>query len=271
MMNQMKHLIIAAIAVSVIVPGIVCAGGELPPGIQDVRDLKSEFDTHRSNFRKLESQVNEQGDLLASISSEPIEDLFQSLLRRSSLNKALNTAVQDIEELKVIVNSDKASGEWSVYDWFVTPLLGCLGGLSAMFLTKIPKVNRFFFPSHNPPCHRSTNSSSQPSEPVESEVNPRHATQKRTDENDESPKEIRIVKETEKEKGTRSILALCNPDPDVDWSPRTKRAAIRDINEGEIQYFAQGPLGNEAEIKVYLRTKSDGRGGNNLRDLPDPT
>ena len=88
----------------------------------------------------------------------------------------------------------------------------------------------------------------------------------------------RIVTHTAKERISPGIKPTVKElhNPDSDWSPRTVAEAISDIDSG-IQYFARGPMGNEAEIEVrqrggkrYLRTKPDEHGGNNLTELPDP-
>ena len=60
------------------------------------------------------------------------------------------------------------------------------------------------------------------------------------------------------------------------WSPRAKKDAIHDIENGVHQYYARDAKGNEAEIHVvndpdgkYLRTNPDGKGKNNLDSLPE--
>ena len=70
------------------------------------------------------------------------------------------------------------------------------------------------------------------------------------------------------------ITRLCNPGEQ--WSPRSKAAAIRDIDDKVHSYFAVGPAGNRTPIHVvngptgkYLRTNWDGTERNNLDDLPD--
>ena len=72
------------------------------------------------------------------------------------------------------------------------------------------------------------------------------------------------------------ITKLCNPG--VNWSPRKKADAIRDIDNKDHRYFVRwsGGLGLETDIHVvngpsgkYLRTDRDSTSKNNLDDLPD--
>lgn len=70
------------------------------------------------------------------------------------------------------------------------------------------------------------------------------------------------------------ITKLCNAGQG--WSPRYKADAIRDIDNGDHQYFVSWTDGQVTEIKVvngasgkYLRTQRDGSTNNNLDDLPD--
>lgn len=69
------------------------------------------------------------------------------------------------------------------------------------------------------------------------------------------------------------ILALCNPSEW--WSPRSKAAAIQDIESGRHAYYVQWTDGRTA-IRVvdgptgkYLRTDRDSTPRNNLDDLPN--
>lgn len=69
------------------------------------------------------------------------------------------------------------------------------------------------------------------------------------------------------------ILALCNPAEY--WSPRQKANAIRDIESGVNSYYTESG-GKIAQVYVkdgprgkYLTTSADGRGANNLDNLPD--
>ncbi|NDV63356.1 DUF3892 domain-containing protein [Puniceicoccales bacterium CK1056] len=56
------------------------------------------------------------------------------------------------------------------------------------------------------------------------------------------------------------------------WSPRSKGNVIADINGNVHSYFVKVGLA-EVDIHVvdnrYLRTDPDGKGNNNLDDLPD--
>ncbi len=69
------------------------------------------------------------------------------------------------------------------------------------------------------------------------------------------------------------IKALCKPGES--WSPRAKADAIRDIKSGSHTYYVS-VNGSRVDVHVvkgasgeYLRTDADGRGHNNLDDLPD--
>jgi hypothetical protein len=60
------------------------------------------------------------------------------------------------------------------------------------------------------------------------------------------------------------------------WSPRSKQAAIQDIESSTNFYFVRWQDGKETEIRVvnggsgkYLRTDRDHTERNNLDDLPD--
>lgn len=82
----------------------------------------------------------------------------------------------------------------------------------------------------------------------------------------------RAVRQTSKGKD-RDILALC--DQGTNWSPRLKKDAIRDIENGLHQYYVPWIEGR-TEIHVvnaangkYLRTDRDDTPRNNLNDLPD--
>lgn len=69
------------------------------------------------------------------------------------------------------------------------------------------------------------------------------------------------------------ITKLCNP---VErWSPRDKDDAIRDIETHNHTYFVE-VRGHRVDVHVvkingnkHLRTDADGRGKNNLEELPD--
>jgi hypothetical protein len=68
------------------------------------------------------------------------------------------------------------------------------------------------------------------------------------------------------------ITKLCNSN--ADWSPRSKRHAISDIENGTHTYYVRDSKGR-SDIQVvkgktgkYLRTDPDGRAGNNLDSLP---
>lgn len=72
----------------------------------------------------------------------------------------------------------------------------------------------------------------------------------------------------------RDITALCHPG--MEWSPRGKADAIRDIENDLHEYFVRDNYGNESDIHVvngptgkYLRTDHDSSGRNNLDNLPD--
>jgi hypothetical protein len=72
------------------------------------------------------------------------------------------------------------------------------------------------------------------------------------------------------------ITKLCHSG--AAWSPRSKRDAISDIDDGTHSYFVAGPGGAETKIVVigakgttgrYLRTDPDSTTRNNLSNLPD--
>ena len=82
----------------------------------------------------------------------------------------------------------------------------------------------------------------------------------------------RYVKKTGKDKDG-DITKLCNSD--AHWSPRQKADAIRDIDDGDHEYWVSWPE-KETRIRVvngstgkYLRTDRDETSKNNLDDLPD--
>lgn len=82
----------------------------------------------------------------------------------------------------------------------------------------------------------------------------------------------RRVTKTGKDKDG-DITKLCNPN--AAWSPRWKRGAISDIENGTHTYYVQDSKGR-SDIQVvngptgkYLRTDPDGRAENNLDSLPD--
>lgn len=69
------------------------------------------------------------------------------------------------------------------------------------------------------------------------------------------------------------ITSLCKPGEA--WSPRSKRDAISDIENGTHSYYVSWPE-KTTEIRVvngatgkYLRTDRDNTSRNNLDDLPD--
>ena len=85
----------------------------------------------------------------------------------------------------------------------------------------------------------------------------------------------REVKATGKDK-QGDITKLCHSG--AAWSPRAKRDAIGDIDDGTHTYFVAGPRGAETKIVVvgdkgttgrYLRTDPDSTTENNLSNLPD--
>ncbi len=68
------------------------------------------------------------------------------------------------------------------------------------------------------------------------------------------------------------IVALCSPG--ASWSPRSKAAAIQDIESGNYRYYVKW-TDKTTEVKVvgsganrYLRTDRDTTARNNLADLP---
>jgi hypothetical protein len=69
------------------------------------------------------------------------------------------------------------------------------------------------------------------------------------------------------------ITELCNPGEA--WSPRKKADAIHDIDSRIHTYYVQDAQGRSGIEVVdgptgkYLRTRADGRAGNNLDELPD--
>jgi hypothetical protein len=82
----------------------------------------------------------------------------------------------------------------------------------------------------------------------------------------------RQVKQTGKD-ADGDITKLCNEGQS--WSPRSKRDAIRDIEDEENTYYVEDKEGR-SDIQVvngptgkYLRTDPDGRAENNLDTLPD--
>lgn len=69
------------------------------------------------------------------------------------------------------------------------------------------------------------------------------------------------------------ITKLCNPGQW--WSPRAKDDAVKDIVSGRYSYFVD-VRGERVAIHVvtvggkkHLRTDPDGKGKNNLEELPD--
>lgn len=82
----------------------------------------------------------------------------------------------------------------------------------------------------------------------------------------------RPVRKTGKDKDG-DITSLCNTGSD--WSPRSKKDAIYDIENKVHTYYVPWTSGR-TEITVvnggtgkYLRTVRDGSTGNNLDELPD--
>ena len=82
----------------------------------------------------------------------------------------------------------------------------------------------------------------------------------------------RAVRKTGKDRDG-DITSLCNAGDF--WSPRTKSAAINDIETGAHTYYVPWTDGR-TEIRVvngpsgkYLRTDRDNTSRNNLDDLPD--
>jgi hypothetical protein len=75
-------------------------------------------------------------------------------------------------------------------------------------------------------------------------------------------------------KGIGSVITrLCNPGEY--WSPRNKDDAIQDIDNGTHTYYVNVG-GNRVDVHVvkmngskHLRTDPDGKGKNNLEELPD--
>lgn len=70
-----------------------------------------------------------------------------------------------------------------------------------------------------------------------------------------------------------SITLLCNPGQP--WSPNKKDDAVRDIERGLNSYYV-AVRGHRVDVHVvtvngskHLRTDPDGRGKNNLDELPD--
>ncbi|ALR23131.1 MULTISPECIES: DUF3892 domain-containing protein [Sphingomonadaceae] len=83
----------------------------------------------------------------------------------------------------------------------------------------------------------------------------------------------RYVNKTGKDRDG-DITKLCNAGQS--WSPRFKADAIRDIENGDHQYYVSWTDGQETPITVvngpsgkYLRTRRDGSTKNNLDDLLD--
>lgn len=75
-------------------------------------------------------------------------------------------------------------------------------------------------------------------------------------------------------KGTNGVITrLCNPGET--WSPRDKDDVVKDIDNGFHSYYVD-VRGNRVEVHVvnmngskHLRTDPDGKGKNNLEELPD--
>ena len=85
--------------------------------------------------------------------------------------------------------------------------------------------------------------------------------------------ETRYVTKTRKD-NNGTITALC--DAGAPWSPRTKSAAISDIEQDLCRYYVKWSKDEVTEIRVagsgankYLRTDRDETTRNNLADLPD--
>ncbi|MEX2498325.1 MAG: DUF3892 domain-containing protein [Wenzhouxiangellaceae bacterium] len=85
----------------------------------------------------------------------------------------------------------------------------------------------------------------------------------------------RTVTRSRKDPDDGDITALCNPNERW-WSPRSKRDAISDIENGTHEYYADAPGVPRVKIHVvviggrkHLRTDPDPHKQNNLDNLPD--
>jgi len=84
----------------------------------------------------------------------------------------------------------------------------------------------------------------------------------------------REITHTKKDKDG-DILAICNPNFFLTWSPRKKADAINDIEKNIYEYFV-AVTPPEVKVRVvndpagkYLRTTQDSKSKNNLDNLPD--
>ena len=276
-MKKIKQFAVSVVVILCVVPEISHSGGEPSPIMQELQSVKTKLS---SDIDNLEERFNEHVLGLHNPADQR-EDRTSKDVVNSVGNELLTDAltVQNWKNLQAQVDSIvKSVG--LLNQGLIGAIAGFLGGIGIGILARVPKMYSFVRDKWK--ARRPRNKSSQTPTQLSGRVTPNVSTnfsKSRTDdEKKEAVYETRVVTHTLKEKSTRKILELHNPDESDDWSPRTRQEAAEDIRLRGIPYVSRGETNNQVEIVAretrsgtwYVQTKPDKHGKNNLSELPDP-
>ena len=247
----------AAIALTLTFPLLAHDGPEPHPTVAELEEAVAEL---REEISDLERRINSRMESLDALVTELDENTITNIVQ-SKVDEARAGTVHSFKEVQhnLIDRIDAKSNLALIFG-----SVGVLSGVIALARTIVKRSKR----------HRSDQANQVYDGEKESVQNP----SEEDEQDDEDEGEIRrVVTATKKDPSTGKVLALQNSD--AEWSPRSEEEVIFDIEDCGIEYVSCGPMGNEAVVEVlhlkrgkpYLRTKADKHGGNNLRELPEPT
>lgn len=256
---NLKWVAMAAISLTLTASLIAHPGPEPHPTVPELEEVVAEL---REEISELESQMNSKIDSLESLLSGIDENAIANAVQ-GKVDEVLEDTVHSLRELND--RFDQIGESSTLPDWMVIVALigGVFGGVFAAveLVLRMLKLRR----------------SSQSKQASESNESAGDSCEKDEQEDEEESNLRRIVTATTKEPSTGNVVALHNSN--AEWSPRRIEDAIVDIENRGVEYISRGPMGNEAKIEIkhpirgkpYLTTKPDKHGGNNLRELPDPS
>ena len=251
-MDKHKFLLAFSIAMVMAVPLAAHPGPEPHPTVQELEAVESDL---RLTIGEVERRLGERIDGHEASASELDEQTVAEI--------AKGVVVESVDELV------RSSGE--LRDWVDTVI-----GVGAALIAGLASVSVYLGLRVRSLAKLPLKPPNQGSRVHEAKAKPTDEPESEAEKDEEEPKaNRRVVTHTRKAGVRQTIEELHNPDEQ--WSPRTVKDAISDIEDRRIVYVSRGPEGNEAEIEVwgpssnrYLRTKPDEYGGNNLSELPDP-
>ena len=249
------NLLVAAVVIGVLGFQISAhPGPERHPTIDELKDTASEIQT---SIIELEHRISERFDEL-KVANDIREREAADLLNERVVSAAVADFISAADELRARLDTLATIG---------AIVLVVLTGSLAFLAVRLRKMGKLLRNVRK--ADRASNLGDSERADMDSEEN----------EDREEDGVRRIVTHTLKDRISSGVQPTVKElhNPDAAWSPRTRDEAINDIREEGIQYWARGPLGNEAEIEVrerhgkpYLSTKPDEHEGNNLTELPDP-